>query len=105
MKLLPCRPTRAMVRHRCHRVLWRAGGPEEGETPVAGIFFKERCHKMLDEKTKVSLATRHLRKAGQNQIDQRSGRETTGQFESAVRQANLSPQNSAAPNGFSLPRF
>ena len=31
------------------------------------------------------LVTRHLRKAGQSQFDPRTGRETTGQFESTVR--------------------
>jgi hypothetical protein len=58
---------------------------EEGETPVAGIFVKERCRKEIDEKTTASLATRHLRKAGQSRFDPRTGRETTGQFESTVR--------------------
>jgi hypothetical protein len=59
--------------------------PEEGETPVAGIFVKERCRKDIDANTTASLATRHLRKAGQSQFDPRTGRETTGQFESTVR--------------------
>jgi hypothetical protein len=58
---------------------------EDGETPVDGIFVKERCRKEIDERTTASLATRHLRKAGQSQIDPRTGRETTGQFESVVR--------------------
>jgi hypothetical protein len=58
---------------------------EEGETPVAGIFVKERCRKEIDEKTTAMLATRHLRKAGQSRFDPRTGRETTGQFESTVR--------------------
>jgi hypothetical protein len=59
--------------------------PEDGETPVDGIFVKERCRKEIDERTTASLATRHLRKAGQSQIDPRTGRETTGQFDSVVR--------------------
>jgi hypothetical protein len=59
--------------------------PEDGETPVDGIFVKERCRKEIDERTSASLATRHLRKAGQSPIDPRTGRETTGQFESSVR--------------------
>ena len=33
----------------------------------------------------AALTTRHLRKAGQAQFDPRTGRETAGQFESAVR--------------------
>jgi hypothetical protein len=59
--------------------------PEEGETPVDGIYVKERCAKQIDASTSASLSTRHLRKAGQSRIDPRTGRETTGQFESTVR--------------------
>jgi hypothetical protein len=59
--------------------------PQDGETPVSGIFVKERCRKQIDPETTASLATRHLRKAGQSQFDPHSGRETTGQFESTVR--------------------
>ena len=59
--------------------------PEDGETPVDGIFVKERCRKDLEAKTAASLTTRHLRKAGQSQFDPRTGRETAGQFESSVR--------------------
>jgi hypothetical protein len=59
--------------------------PEAGETPVAGIFVKERCSKQIDASTAASLATRHLRKVGQSQFDPRTGRETAGQFESTVR--------------------
>ena len=58
---------------------------EEGETPVDGIFVKERCSKQIDAATSASLSTRHLRKAGQSRIDPHTGRETTGQFESTVR--------------------
>ena len=58
---------------------------EDGETAVDGIFVKERCRKQIDDNTTASLATRHLRKAGQSSIDPRTGRETTGQFESIVR--------------------
>ena len=59
--------------------------PQDGETPVSGIFVKESCRKQIDPETTASLATRHLRKAGQSQFDRHSGRETTGQFESMVR--------------------
>jgi hypothetical protein len=59
--------------------------PEDGETPVDGIFVKERCRKDIDAKTTAALTTRHLRKAGQSQFDPRTGRETAGQFESSVR--------------------
>ena len=53
---------------------------EDGETPVDGMFVKERCRKEIDERTTASLSARHLRKAGQSPIDPRTGRETTGQF-------------------------
>jgi hypothetical protein len=59
--------------------------PDDGETPVEGIFVKERCRKDIDARTSASLTTRHLRKAGQSQFDPRTGRETAGQFESSVR--------------------
>src|SRR5262247_1995240 len=59
--------------------------PEEGETPVDGIFVKERCRKDIDATTMASLSTRHLRKTGQSRFDPHTGRETTGQFESTVR--------------------
>jgi hypothetical protein len=58
---------------------------EEGETRVSGTFVKERCRKQIDGKGAASLLTRHLRKAGQSQFDPRTGRETSGQFESTVR--------------------
>jgi hypothetical protein len=59
--------------------------PAEGETSVGGIFVKQRCRKQIDERTTASLSTRHLRKAGQSQVDPQSGKDTRGQFESAVR--------------------
>ena len=59
--------------------------PEDGETPVDGIFFKQRCAKDLAEGRTASLQARHLRKAGQTRYDPRSGRQTTNQFESIVR--------------------
>src|SRR5437016_2624276 len=59
--------------------------PVDGETPVGGIFVKQRCHKQIDDRTSALLATRYLRKPGQSQYDPQSGRETTGQFESTVR--------------------
>jgi hypothetical protein len=59
--------------------------PAEGETSVGGIFVNQRCRKRIDERSTASLSTRHLRKAGQRQIDPQSGKETKGQFESAVR--------------------
>jgi hypothetical protein len=59
--------------------------PAEGETPVAGIFVKQRCRKQIDAETTAFLSTHHLRKPGQARLDPQSGKETRGQFESAVR--------------------
>jgi hypothetical protein len=58
---------------------------EPGETPVAGIFIKQRCVKEMDDGTRGLLVTRHLRKPGQSQYDPHSGKETINQFESNVR--------------------
>jgi hypothetical protein len=58
---------------------------ESGETPVSGIFIKQRCEKDLDNRVHGVLITRHLRKPGQSQYDPHSGKETTNQFESNVR--------------------
>ena len=58
---------------------------EPGETPVTGIFIKQRCEKDLDGGIRGLLVTRHLRKPGQSQYDPHSGKETTNQFESLVR--------------------
>jgi hypothetical protein len=58
---------------------------ENGETPVTGIFIKQRCEKNLDGGIHGLLVTRHLRKPGQSQYDPHSGKETTNQFESLVR--------------------
>jgi hypothetical protein len=55
---------------------------ENGETPVDGVFVKQRCVKQIDGKTSAALATRYLRKAGQSRLDPHTGRETAGQFES-----------------------
>jgi hypothetical protein len=58
---------------------------ENGETPVTGIFIKQRCEKDMDGGVRGLLVTRHLRKPGQSQYDPHSGKETTNQFESLVR--------------------
>jgi hypothetical protein len=58
---------------------------EGGETPVDGVFVKQRCGKQIDDKTSALLVTRYLRKPGQSRVDPQSGRETTGQFESTAR--------------------
>jgi hypothetical protein len=58
---------------------------EGGETPVDGVFVKQRCRKQINDKTSATLATRYLRKPGQSRLDPQSGRETAGQFESSAR--------------------
>jgi hypothetical protein len=57
----------------------------DGETAVTGVFIKQRCEKQIDDMTRATLVTRHLRKPGQSQYDPHSGKETTNQFESNVR--------------------
>jgi hypothetical protein len=58
---------------------------EPGETPVSGIFIKQRCEKDIEGGMHGLLITRYLRKPGQSQYDPISGKETTNQFESNVR--------------------
>jgi hypothetical protein len=57
---------------------------EDGETPVDGVFVKQRCRKQIDGNTTASLATRYLRKPGQSRLDPHTGRETAGQFQSTA---------------------
>ncbi len=59
--------------------------PEPGESPVSGIYIKQRCTKTMADGASGLLVTRHLRKRGQTQYDPHSGKETTNQFESSVR--------------------
>jgi hypothetical protein len=58
---------------------------ENGETPVDGVFVKQDCRKGGDARTSATLTTRYLRKPGESRIDPRTGRETSGQYESMVR--------------------
>jgi hypothetical protein len=58
---------------------------ESGETPVAGIFIKQRCDKDIAGGLHGVLVTRYLRKPGQSQYDPHSGKETLNQFDSNVR--------------------
>jgi hypothetical protein len=58
---------------------------EPGETPVAGIFIKQRCDKDMAGGLHGVLVTRYLRKPGQSQYDPHSGKETLNQFDSNVR--------------------
>jgi hypothetical protein len=58
---------------------------EPGETPVSGIFVKQRCIKEMEDGSRGLLVTRHLRKPGQNQYDPHTGKETVNQFDSEIR--------------------
>jgi len=58
--------------------------PADGETPVGGVFLKQRCEKLTAERYLV-VEAHFLRKPGQNAIDPKSGEYTSGQFESWTR--------------------
>ena len=56
----------------------------EGETPVGGVFVKQRCEKITAERW-LTVQARFLRKPGQHAIDPATGEYTQGQFESWTR--------------------
>jgi hypothetical protein len=56
----------------------------DGETPVGGIFVKQRCEKAMPERH-LMVETRFLRKAGQADVDPITGDYKPGQFESWTR--------------------
>jgi len=58
--------------------------PSAGETPLDGIFVKQRCQK-LAEGHQVTVEGRHYYKAGQSLVDPNSGVSTVNQFESSAR--------------------
>jgi hypothetical protein len=58
--------------------------PAPGETPVGGIFLKQRCEKVTPERY-LMVEARFLRKPGQSEIDQATGEYTQNQFESWTR--------------------
>jgi len=55
-----------------------------GETPVGGVFIKQRCEKATPEKA-MTLETHFLRLPGQHDVDPDTHEYTQGQYESAVR--------------------
>jgi hypothetical protein len=63
---------------------------EPGETPVGGIFIKQRCEKATPER-RMTLEARFLRKPGQSDIDPATGDYTSGQFESSTRFELIDP--------------
>lgn len=64
--------------------------PADGETPVGGVFIKQRCEKATPERA-MTVETHFLRKAGQHDIDPETKEYTQGQFESWTRFELLDP--------------
>ena len=56
----------------------------EGETPIDGVFVKERCRKTADLQ-RLMLESRHYYKPGQSVSDPNTGLATVNQFESSAR--------------------
>jgi hypothetical protein len=56
----------------------------EGETPILGIFVKERCEKAADGLA-ITVESRHYYKPGQAMLDPNTGLPTVNQFESSAR--------------------
>ncbi len=56
----------------------------EGETPILGIFVKERCEKVADGLA-ITVESRHYYKPGQAMLDPNTGLPTVNQFESSAR--------------------
>ena len=56
----------------------------DGETPVGGVFVKQRCEKLTAERS-LSVEAHFLRKPGQSAIDPATGEYRPGQFESWTR--------------------
>jgi hypothetical protein len=58
--------------------------PADGESPVGGVFIKQRCEKATSERH-LSVETRFLRKPGQSDNDPVTGEYRPGAFESSTR--------------------
>jgi hypothetical protein len=58
--------------------------PAEGETPVGGVFIKQRCEKLTPERA-MTVETHFLRKPGQSAINPETQEYTRGEFESWTR--------------------
>jgi hypothetical protein len=58
--------------------------PAEGETPITGIFVKERCRKVEDGQ-EIVVESRYYYKPGQALLDPNTGLPTVNQFESSAR--------------------
>jgi hypothetical protein len=62
----------------------------DGETPVGGVFIKQRCEKTTSERA-MTVETHFLRKPGQRDVDPETHEYTQGQYESSVRFELLDP--------------
>jgi hypothetical protein len=58
--------------------------PAEGETPILGVFIKQRCQKISDGQ-QITVESRHYYKPGQAMLDPNTGLQTVNQFESSAR--------------------
>jgi hypothetical protein len=65
--------------------------PAAGESPVGGVFIKQRCEKATAERH-LSVETRFLRKLGQSDNDPVTGEYRPGAFESSTRFEIFDPQ-------------
>ena len=64
--------------------------PDPGESPVGGVFIKQRCAMATAERT-LTVEAHFLRKPGQNAIDPETKEYTQGQFESWTRFELMDP--------------
>jgi hypothetical protein len=64
--------------------------PAAGETPVGGVFVKQRCEKAVPQRA-LTVEAHFLRKAGQSAVDPQSGEYRSGQFESWTRFELMDP--------------
>ena len=62
----------------------------DGETPVGGVFVKQRCEKASPERN-LMVEAHFLRKPGQNEVDPATREATSGQFESWTRFEIMDP--------------
>ena len=58
--------------------------PTEGETPILGLFVKQRCQKISDGQ-QITMDSRQYHKPGQALMDPNTGLPTVNQFESSAR--------------------
>ena len=64
--------------------------PAEGETPVGGVFMKQKCRKTTAERD-IAVEAHFLRKPGQSGTDPATGEYRGGQYESWTRFELMDP--------------